>query len=462
VEPNLFLLLLDTARADAFSPWGGPVLTPALGALAQRGTAYRQAIAPAPWTLASTASIFSGLLPTEHGISGDSFSWSAGRPTSPAAAVDRLGGGWLSNALRARGYATWAASCNAWISPWGGFDRGFDRFVFLHDRVRLPRGRLGRLVRAAKRSAGLLDRGGSQCLQEFRSVISESPQRPLFGFVDLMETHSPYDPPRRFYPFAPWRRSRTRRLSTGTARFVAYNVGAEAPPSEYVPTIRALYRGAARYTDWLMGGFVEAIRSSGRPTVLVVLADHGENLGEHGLFHHNSSLHETVLHVPLVLWGHGLDLEGGWKEEPIGLTGLFRWMLRTAEGHVAPLEPGGMVVSEYESTVRHNGIPSEVAGRMDELDQAVIPPLFHHPGVAIRRGSLKYQSVEGRSASLFDLASDPAEEHDLLPGRPELSRGFDHAVEEWRRRRAALPVAESGELAEDEITDHLRMLGYVE
>jgi len=457
------VLLLDTARADAFAPWGGSVPTPAMAELCGQGTAYRHAVAPAPWTLASTASIFSGVLPTEHGISGDSFSWTPGGPTSPARTIEQFGGAWLPDALSSRGYATWAASCNSWISPWAGFDRGFDRFAYLHDKARLPSGRGGRWLRAAARAAGVLDRGGRQCLREFHDLMRDLPDEPLFAFVNLMEVHSPYDPPWRFYPFAPWRRRRTRPLTTGTTRHVAFNAGAMTPPDGYVPTIRTLYRAAARYEDWLLGGFIRAIRSTGRPTVVVAVADHGENLGEHGMYNHNSSLHEPLLHVPLVVWGNRVDLAGGWEEEPVALTGLLQWILQVVDGGTAPLGPaGGPIVSEYESTVRHSGIPSEVADRIDTLDPALVPPLFQHPGVAIRRGSLKYQVVEEGGATLFDLASDPGEEHDLLPSRPKLAAGFEDAVQAWRARRTDLPRATGGEVAEDEIADHLRMLGYLE
>jgi len=70
--------------------------------------------------------------------------------------------------------------------------------------------------------------------------------------------------------------------------------------------------------------------------------------------------------------------------------------------------------------------------------------------------------VEEGGATLFDLASDPGEEHDLLPSRPKLAAGFEDAVQAWRARRTDLPRATGGEVAEDEIADHLRMLGYLE
>ena len=468
--PDLLVLLTDTARADAFSPWGDRVRTPEMDALARDGIAYDAATSPAPWTLPSTASMFSGRLPTEHAISGDSFRWTEGRPTSPADAVKAWKGPWLPEDLRDRGYSTWAASCNIWISPWGGFDRGFDTFLHLHDRTRLPiSGRAGRAVVKARRMYGRMDRGGRQALDAFRRRAAQRDPNPLLAVVNLMEVHAPYDPPRPFYPYPFWHRARTRRLSGGSnkaRRFLSYNTRVAAPPADYVRTIRRLYYSAARYEDWLIGRFVDAVRRRDRPAVVVVVSDHGENLGEHGLFNHNSSLAQTLLHVPLVLYGHGVDVGSARLDHPVSLLGLAPWLLRLADGERPdPPDGDGIVVSEYESTIRHNGIPADIQGMIDSGDPARVPQLVHRPGVALRSGNLKYVAVEEGRDEVFDLASDPGEEHDLLPAKPELAERFAAAREEWTKRRARLPVEEQGdpgEVAEGEIADHLRSLGYID
>ena len=70
-----------------------------------------------------------------------------------------------------------------------------------------------------------------------------------------------------------------------------------------ISALRALYAGCARYEDRILGEIVDAVAERTRPTVVLLVADHGENLGEHGLFNHNSSLLQTLLHVPMVAWG---------------------------------------------------------------------------------------------------------------------------------------------------------------
>jgi arylsulfatase A-like enzyme len=462
LPPDLVMLLVDTARADAFGPWGGPVATPGVDRMAAEGLTYRRAIAQAPWTLSSTSSIFSGLLPTEHGITGECFRWLDGKPSSPAEAVQAFTGPWLPEALRERGYATWGASCNAWISPWGGFDRGFDRFVHLHDRVRLADQGIPGLVRKARRAAGNLDRGGRACLEAFHGLLKDAGSRPQFAFVNLMEVHSPYDPPRPFYPFPFWRRPGTRALTVGTTRFLRYNAGVASPPEGYVPAIRKLYYAGARYADRLVAGFADAVRRRGRPTVVILVSDHGENLGEHGMFHHNSSLHHSLLHAPLLMWASGVDFPSGVVEDPVSLGGLLSWSLNASDGEPGPLEPGGPIVAEYESAVRHNGIPEEVREALGSVDPSSLPPLLYRPGLAVYEETLKYLAAEDGPRAVFDLADDPGEQHDLIPTRPDLADRFAPQVEAWAERRRRRPTYEAGEVAEGEIAEHLSMLGYIE
>jgi arylsulfatase A-like enzyme len=465
MPPDVLLILCDTARADAFRPWGGRLPTPVMDGLTREGIAYARATSQAPWTLPSTASILSGLLPTEHGITGDCFRWEDGKPTSPAEAVRSYTGPWLTSDLRDRGYRTWGASCNTWISSWGGFDRGFERFLDLRDRTRLPKGKAGSVMRRARRMWGKVDRGGRQAVEHFGRRLAQAGSEPLFALVNLMEVHAPYDPPRPYYPYPFWRRMKTRRLSGGTEkarRFLSYNTRVARPPADYIQSVRSLYFHAAQYEDRVVGQFVSAVRRSGRPTVVAVVSDHGEHLGEHGLFNHNSSLGETLLHVPLVVWGHRVNVGQGLVEEPVSLLGLAGWLRGLADGDGTPIAGNGPVVAEYESTIKHNGIPADIQGMLDSGDPSRVPALVFHPGVAVREGPLKFVAVEEGSEALYNVDADPGEDHDLMKDRPEAAAQFRPHVEAWQKRRAERPVYDAGDLAEGEIADHLRTLGYIE
>jgi arylsulfatase A-like enzyme len=463
MPPDLLVLLCDTARADAFRPWGGPHPTPAIERLCREGIVYERATTPAPWTVPSHASIFSGLLPTEHGINGECFEWVDRRPTSPAAAVRAFAGQWLPEALRARGYRTWGASCNSWISTWGGFDRGFEEFVDLRPQAK-PKGRPARLAFRARRALGGTDRGGAEAVRTFHARLRGAGPEPLFAFVNLMETHSPFNPPGRYYPYPAWRRFRTRRLAGGPDQGLSFNAGVVDPGPRYARTLRTIYYACGRYEDHVVGRLLEAVEDRGRPTVVVLVADHGELLGEHGMYNHNSSLHQPLLHVPLAIWSRGAGGPGGGRvEEPVSTVGLGWWLLSVADGAGAgdPFEPDGPVVSEYEGTRRHNGIPDYIR-RGIEARNPDVPPLVFHPGVAVREGSLKYLAAGDGGEWLFDLDDDPGEERNLAGIRPADVARFQPRRDEWVRRRAARPEYEAGQVAEGEIAEHLKELGYIE
>ena len=152
-----------------------------MGRLAREGVTYATAIAQAPWTVPSTASIFSGVLPTVHGIAGDSLRWIDGSRTSPSEKVANYKGDWLPESMRERGYRTWAVSSNAWISRWGGFARGFDDF---HDirpwrTAGTPVRRLLRRVEQMQ-AIGRQDKGGKEAVERFRRFVGAR-QEPWFA-----------------------------------------------------------------------------------------------------------------------------------------------------------------------------------------------------------------------------------------------------------------------------------------
>jgi arylsulfatase A-like enzyme len=470
MPPDLLVLLCDTARADAFGPWGATHPTPAVARMAERGTVYADAVSPAPWTVPSTASILSGRLPTEHGITGECLAWTDRRPSSPAPCVAGYAGTWLPEALRDRGYRTWGASCNSWVSRWGGFDRGFDEFADLRPWARASRG-VRRFAYRARKAIGRADRGGAAAVERFGRRLAAAGPEPLFALVNLMETHAPLDPPFPFYPFAPWRRGRTRWMAGGPDQGLSYNAGVRDPGPDYARTLRRLYHASARYEDRVLGRFAGAVRERGRPTVVVMVADHGEHLGEHGLFNHNSSLHQALLHVPLLVWGSGVDLAGGTVAGPASLLGLASWLTGVADGRIEPYpggdgapDDGAPVVSEYESTERHNGIPHGIAEGIRRTS-ARVPALVFHPGVAVRRGRWKYVATGDGGQRLYDVVDDPNEDRDLLAARPELAARFAGDRAAWERRRADRPGRPgdgAADVAEGEIAEHLRELGYIE
>jgi arylsulfatase A-like enzyme len=247
----------------------------------------------------------------------------------------------------------------------------------------------------------------------------------------------------------------------GPRKFLIYNLGVEEPSPEYVRTLRDLYWHSARYEDWLLGRIVRAVEERGRPTVVVVVSDHGENIGDHRLFGHNSSLAQTLLNVPLVVWGQGVDIGSGWLSDNVPLVGIAPWLRRVADGDRTPMSGNGAVISEYESTTRW--IAPDIQTRLEAMGKAdSLPPLVYSAGFAVREGSTKYIGLDSGFEYLYDLSNDPQEQRDLSTARPSDLDRFRAHRDAWRIRRAEQPTYVAGETADQEIADHLRQLGYIE
>jgi arylsulfatase A-like enzyme len=315
VPPNIILVVLDTARADAIEPFGAaPGATPTLAQLAASGAATTP-FATACWTVPSHASMFTGLLPRAAGLA----RVPEGRPQGAASVLaghrDRL----LPEVMRRAGYATAAVSTNLWISEASGFATGFERFESVGPgrQGRLHEGDLrGRLAWSLECLRAGVDDGAEEAGRVLeRWTAAHDGQRPFFWFVNLVECHSPYLPPRPYNDLGPLDRVRA---GEDARRFLSFEgvlrtcAGGQAPDADALERMRHLYASSVRYMDDWLAGVLERLQDRGLldETLLVITSDHGENLGEGGLIAHALSLDDRLIRVPLVAAGPGADRAG--------------------------------------------------------------------------------------------------------------------------------------------------------
>jgi arylsulfatase A-like enzyme len=382
-RPNVLLVVLDTARADHFSALGGASHTPAFDALADRGTAA-VAVSTSPWTVPSHASMFTGLLPFEHGVTGAAAITPDRRLASLRPAIERARERWLPGVMRRAGYRTLGVSANVWITAEMGFDLGFEEFRPVGMARVTPRGaepdqhwRLRDLApegvrRRAKRAARYLrdarkgrDFGAREAVRHVRELAAgPSDDRPWFLFVNVMEAHAPYLPPPGFGELAPRDRLRGPAVNhryLGDAYVAAYNVGAaDDVLKEDLRLLRRLYAAEVEYADTFLSGAFEALAGRLDRTLVVVTADHGENLGEDHRLGHVAALDERLVRVPLAIAGPNAPA----AREGTSLAGLPR-LVADAAGigdHPYP-EPGPVAVAQYESAWNHLRRASEVEER---------------------------------------------------------------------------------------------------
>ena len=330
--PNVVLIVLDTARADRMSYNGYErVTTPHIDGLARDGVVFRNAHSVAPWTLPSHMSMFTGLLPSQHGATWAAFGTpedaSLGdvleRSLTPAQ-PSRL----LPQRLRGLGYTSIGFTSNAWVSRRTGFASGFDAFYEIWKqspalarsyRWLPPRLRSLRWLPLPVRMLSDADAGDAGgVVRLLREHVREHglPPEPFFLFFNFIDPHFPYAPP------APWRYAFSDDVDLGESlagfEFSEIALVAGERPvdvARFVP----FYDAEISYVDFAVGRVLTWLREHGfyDDALVIVTSDHGEHLGEGGRFSHQFSIAEELLQVPLVVKFPGSVGSGRVVEDPL-------------------------------------------------------------------------------------------------------------------------------------------------
>ena len=247
-RPDVVLLTLDTTRADHVGRIvGGRPLTPALDALAQTGTRYARALAPAPLTLPAHCTLMTGRNPPEHGVRDNGSTRLP--PEIPT----------LAEAFAARGYATGAFVSSLVLDRRFGLDRGFG----VYDDA---------LVAERTGEQGYPERDAAAVTDAALAWTSKLPPgSPRFLWVHYYDPHAPYQPPGSWTGASAGRR----------------------------------YAGEVAYMDREIGRLLASLPASPAGRIVAVVGDHGEMLGEHGEKEHGIFLYRAALEVPLILSGPG-------------------------------------------------------------------------------------------------------------------------------------------------------------
>jgi len=393
--PHLLLVTLDTFRADRIGAYGGqPGLTPNLDHLAASGVRMARAMAAAPLTLPSHATLMTGLYPNRHGLRHN------GQGKLPEDVVT------LASRLSAAGYRS-AAFVGAFVLDHRfGLDRGFATY---DDEIRTGAGAPGGLE---------AERPGGEVVDRALAWLASLPAdgAPRFLWVHLFDAHAPYRPPEPF-------RSRH----------------ADSP-----------YDGEVAEVDAQVGRLLDAAlaRLDAGRTLVAVVGDHGEGLGDHGEPKHGLLLYESTLAVPWLLAQPERLPAGATVETPVGLA------------DVAPTLAALCGVGWTSEPLDGRDLAEAIlAGREPEVAdlyaETEYPRLYGwSPLAALRRGSSKW--IVGARAELFDLAADPLERHDLSGEERRKAAELDRALEALREGSRSAP----GPVEDAETRARLAALGY--
>lgn len=290
--PDTLFLILDSMRLDRVSAYDHDRhTTPVLSRFTNQATTYTNAVTPTPWTLPSHSSMFTGQFPSEHGVT-SGFSDRMNRVPAETQT--------LAERLSEQGYRTAGFSNNPWVGRLSGLNRGFDEYVewdleisqSTTDGVHSRRDRLysaGHSVvgKAARQPAFVLKRRffTDNLVRRAKRWLSQTSQSsaPAFTFMNLMEAHSPYFPPKRAFRqlgLEPPSPVEPRVLNT---KLLAYVMGKRDLTPEERRRVMEYYDASLRYQDEKVGEIFAQLREADRfeDTLIVVCSDHGKTLGDY-------------------------------------------------------------------------------------------------------------------------------------------------------------------------------------
>jgi arylsulfatase A-like enzyme len=385
---GVLIITLDTTRADRLSPYGfmsGP--TPALDRLAAEGVLFDQAMTTAPLTLPAHTSLFTGLLPPRHGV----------RENADAA----LGTGFptLAELLRAQGYRTGAFVGSVVLDAERGLSRGFDRY----SGVAQTDG-----TRALQRPANAV---ADDAIAWLDSVVGS----PFLLWAHFYDPHQPHDAPEPFRSSA---------------------------ADSYIAEIA--------FVDSQIGRLLDALTRHEvlENTVVIVVADHGESLGEHGERDHGIFLYDSVMRVPLIIKAPGAARAR--VAEIVRITDLMPTVLEMV-GAPAPPMDGVSLSSVISGRAR---VPD-----LESYSESFYPLRFGwSPLQALRTGRFKF--VESPRPELYDLDRDPFEEHNVYAERPQVASAMRTRLASIAASTDARQTANRLDTASPEVRQRLAALGY--
>jgi choline-sulfatase len=410
---NLVLLTLDTTRADHLGCYGGRgAHTPALDALAARGTRYRRALSPAPLTLPAHCTLLTGLDPPEHGVRDN------GTAVLPAEIPT------LATRLAARGYATAAFVSSRVLDRRFGLARGFE----VYDD-HLPAEQIGEYG-YPERDAAQVTTAALAWLQSMRTMRplrttralrtmrAIDHRRPFFLWVHYYDPHSPYAPPAEW-----WSASEEGR-----------------------------YAGEIAYMDSQIGRLLRELpAASGQRLLIAAVGDHGEALGEHGERTHGLFLYRASLEVPLILAGTGVP--AGRVVDGVVATRRLAPTLLGLLGGAGDTDAIGQGLGGLGQAV------PAAAGSASVFSETRMPATEYRWSALESISEDRWRLIVAPRPELYDVVTDPREAHNLYGERPaeaaRLRRALAAYKQSWRPRRAPPPAADAA------LGASLRALGYV-
>ena len=391
-KQNVVLIVIDTARRDAFGCYGNPLKpTPNIDAVAADGVLFDQAISTSGWTLPAVASLFTGTWPTIHGGLGKNVSLKPIRDEIPTGA----------EVLKKAGLQTLGFANAAFVSPMIHLDRGFDvfdhQYTYNHDY-----------------------RKADKTIDAVIPVLRKNRTKSNFIMVHLFDPHLHYNAPPPFrFKYTKGRTIPAPPLSLGSCLELESEDRSRPPVTEDIQYVRGMYMGEIGFVDFHLGRLMQQLKSLDMydNTMLIIVADHGEEFWDHQKFEHGHTLYDELIRVPLIV-KYPQDIKPVKKVVAAQvriidiMPTVFRWL----------------GIEQPESFVGKSLTPLVLGETEAPRNSFSESTLYSFDKIAWRGSRYKY-IIEldpdlTSAGELFDWQNDPGETTNLAGSMPEVAKAM--------------------------------------
>ncbi len=409
---NVLLITMDTTRADRLSCYGYPIeTTPHLDRLAAEGARFAQCTSPAPITLPAHCSLMTGTSPYVHGVRAN------GALPVPEANVT------LAELLKQGGYATAARVAAFVLDARWGLNQGFDDYqgVEVREPTALEPDEGGAIAGLARQQV-FAERPGEEVREEAVTWLKANGGKKFFMWVHFFDPHMGYE-----------------------------------PPEPYATAFRHGYDGEIAYVDAQIGALMDALDALKirERTLMVVTADHGEGLGDHGEMTHLNFLYDTTLHVPLILWCPGKIAAGRVVEGQVRLIDVAPTILdlvgRPVNADAQGVSLGPLLAGEREG-------PDPPAYSETFMPRYLLDCAH---GRSLRADGWKY--IHLPEPELYHVREDPKELVNLIEKEPDRAEAMRERLHDLLAEAppAALTTRPAMETTSEE-AERLEAIGYID
>lgn len=433
-QPNILWIVWDTVRADHLSLYGySKPTTPFLKKWAANARVFENCFSTAGSTIPSHASMFTGLLPSEHGTHAE-HTFLDDRHTT------------IAEILKHDGYQTFLYSANPNISKSVNFHQGFEveehpwdkryrsaaiRIVQRKIASEVHGGGLLQKIRAGRETnLGVEATGGLNQRALIDWLNKRNKKRPYFAFLNYMEAHQPLIPAKeyRLRMMSAPKVEKSYKIDGSWRHTFLYTFGLDEYSDEKLEIMAATYDATLLELDELFQTLIETLEARGdlENTVVILTADHGEHLGEHHMLDHHYSVYQPLIHVPLVVH-YQEQFKRGRETRPVVTFDIFPTLLELAgidppigfeTKAVSLLEPRAdrIRLAEYVGIFNN---PFEFA---KSADPNWNPSPWNRELRALIDGPFKYVWASDGRNELYDLDADPLEERNLVDRHVEVRK----------------------------------------